>query len=496
MGNKASKVFTGNGTWTAPAGCRKVTIELKSEDPLLKQNYDTSKFAIDPYGNAYAWGTNTAGALGIGSSTAPTSPTLVLGGLSFTKILSDGNFSVGLANTGKLYAWGRNTNGQMGDGTVVAKSSPIAVLGGLTFQDFFIGMNNSAIVFGLTNQGKLYGWGANSAKGVLGTGDITPRSSPVAVLGGLEFYTVLVDPAGAYVHALSKTGAVYSWGQNTNFQLGVGDAVSRSSPVAVLGSHTFCKLLFASSILGMKESGDLYSWGQGVSAMGVGDINPRSSPVAVLGGLTFDTKKFTNMVGNSHVVALNKSGTAYAWGSNSKGELGVGDTVARSSPVAVVGGLTFHRVFFGTANRSNSFGLTEDGTLYAWGENTAGVLGVGDTVARSSPVAVLGGLKFTTSIYPTGNEVFAYATDGTLYGWGANANRELGIAGDTTDRSSPVALTSSGILFNHHPQRITQTIDVVPGQSYTIKMNQYSVTFGPFALARGFFSTAIINFDQ
>ena len=94
--------------------------------------------------------------------------------------------------------------------------------------------------------------------------------------------------------------------------------------------------------------------------------------------------------GNSNFIGLTEDGTPYAWGGGTSGMLGNGATTSRSSPVVVLGGLKFKSVFYGN---SNFIGLTEDGTPYAWGSNTNGQLGTGDINHRSSPVAVLGGLK-------------------------------------------------------------------------------------------------------
>jgi alpha-tubulin suppressor-like RCC1 family protein len=77
------------------------------------------------------------------------------------------------------------------------------------------------------------------------------------------------------------------------------------------------------------------------------------------------------------------------WGNNSSGELGLGDTISRSSPVQV-GSLTNWKQVGLPNGSSHTACVKTDGTLWVWGVNTAfrGELGLGDTISRSSPVQV------------------------------------------------------------------------------------------------------------
>ena len=92
------------------------------------------------------------------------------------------------------------------------------------------------------------------------------------------------------------------------------------------------------------------------------------------------------------------NGDLYAWGRNSAGgSLGLGDAANRSSPVQVGSLTTWTVVMKGGASSSHSHALKSDGTLWSWGYNTNGRLGLGDVVDRSSPVQV-GSLTTWTSI--------------------------------------------------------------------------------------------------
>ncbi len=196
-------------------------------------------FGIDDSGDLYSWGHNNKGQLGQGGLLNKSSPVIVLGGLKWVKISSDAAATgvIGITTAGDAYAWGSNARGALGVGDVVARSSPVLVLGGLKWRDISI-MNDSAV--GVTTSGDLYAWGFNSY-GQLGLGDVTPRSSPVLVLGGLKWRRAIVcyGNSDAYMMGITTTALLYAWGFNLSGQLGVGDVVPRSSPVLVLGGLNY-----------------------------------------------------------------------------------------------------------------------------------------------------------------------------------------------------------------------------------------------------------------
>ena len=82
--------------------------------------------------------------------------------------------------------------------------------------------------------------------------------------------------------------------------------------------------------------------------------------------------------------AVRKDGSLWAWGDNSCGELGVGDRNARLSPVKVMDDVSTI-----DGNYGSTFAVRKDGSLWAWGDNSYGQLGVGDTNSRPSPVKVM-----------------------------------------------------------------------------------------------------------
>jgi alpha-tubulin suppressor-like RCC1 family protein len=127
----------------------------------------------------------------------------------------------------------------------------------------------------------------------------------------------------------------------------------------------------------------------------------------------------------------------YVLGSNSGGVLGLNDTVPRSSPHQLPG--TQWETFYSSWNVSRA--TKTDGTLWTWGSNTYGRLGQNDTVPRSSPHQLPGTQWSSDMSYSFGNDTSSSLTktDGTLWSWGYNNSGQLG-QNDIVPRSSPVQL--------------------------------------------------------
>jgi alpha-tubulin suppressor-like RCC1 family protein len=354
-------------------------------------------------------------------------------GLTLAAVTTGAFHSCGVTTSGVAYCWGANFSGQLGDGTTTRRLSPALVSGGPIFAEVDAGGVNTC---GLTTNGVAYCWG-NNGYGQVGDGTMdTNRTTPVPVLGGHTFAAV----SGGEDHtcALTTSGVAYCWGSNFTGMLGDGTTTDRTTPVLVSGGLTFAAVSAgAFHTCGVTTSGVAYCWGSNSSGqLGDGTTTfSRTTPVLVLGGLTFAAVS----AGEFHSCGVTTSGAAYCWGSNFHGRLGDGTTTSRLSPVPVSGGLTFAALSAG----NHSCGVTTSGVAYCWGNNDRGQLGDGSTTNRTSPALVSGGLSFAAVSVggesPTAlmRHSCGVTTNDAAYCWGGNFDGQLG-DGTQINRLVPV----------------------------------------------------------
>lgn len=330
-----------------------------------------------------------------------------------------------------LFGWGRN-NAQfpaLGLNNTTNYSSPKQTGSGT--RDWLHVSAGTGFTIAVKENNTLWAWGYNvlGALGTSGAGSYV--SSPVQV-GALTNW-LTVSSGYSYNLAIKTDGTLWSWGYNAEGQVGDGTQTYRNSPVQV-GSETIWAYVGCGnkSSFGIKTDGTLWSWGQNVAGqLGLGNTTNRSSPVQV-GALT---NWLAVAGGYYHAVAVKTNGTIWSWGYNASGELGQGNTTNISSPVQI-GALTTWSKVRGLIYACHA--IKTDGTLWSWGQNASGELGLGDTTNRSSPNQVGSGTNWFKLALNGGKSVsgFAITTSGTLWSWGGNPYGQLGI-GSTTYKSTP-----------------------------------------------------------
>lgn len=358
-------------------------------------------------------------------------------------------------NTGLGFITGAFVN--LAQGQAVALT-----FGGVTYNfvaNYYGGTGNDLVLQWAGTQATGWGW---NGFGQLGDGSTTDRLIPVAAdsTGVLAGKTVVaLAPGDLHTLALCSDGTVAAWGRNNSGQLGDNSTTNRLAPVAVTASGALSgKTPIAiatggSHSLALCSDGTVVGWGRNdVGQLGDNTGTNRSTPVLVANSGVLAGKTVVAIAtGFDHSLALCSDGTLAAWGWNGSGQLGDGTTTFKLAPVAVdmSGALSGKTVVAIAAAAGRSFALCSDGTLVGWGENNYGQLGDGTTTDRSTPVVVAtGGAlagKTIVSVAAGAFHSLALGSDGTLAAWGWNALGQLG-DGTTTDRPTPVAVTTSGVL--------------------------------------------------
>ena len=331
-----------------------------------------------------------------------------------------------------LWTWGSNTAGQLGDGTIVSRLTP-GLTSGTGDNWSRTSSSNSEHTMALKTDGTVWTWGCNG-DGRLGDNSTTTRSSPVTTAGG---GTTWCQISAGYRHsaAVKTDGTLWTWGRNTVGQLGDGTTVIKSSPVTTAGDDATWRQVSGGRYhtAAVKTDGTLWTWGfNSTGQLGDNSTVARSSPVTTAGG---GTTWCQVSGGRYHTAGVKTDGTLWTWGFNSTGQLGTGTTVNRSSPGTTAGGgTTWCQVSGGNLHMA---AIKTDGTLWTWGAGTNGRLGNGDISNRSSPVTTIGGGTTWCQVSAGAASTAAVKTDGTLWTWGSNASGALGI-GSTTSSNSPV----------------------------------------------------------
>ena len=341
-----------------------------------------------PY-KIFSLGRNNVGQLGHSNTTDYSSPTQISSGENWVKLggtgMTDGQaISTGVKSDGTLWTWGQNNNGALGHNNHTDFSSPRQVG---TDTDWSFSEVGCAAV---KTDGTLWMWGQNNY-GQLGQNNTTRYSSPVQIPGT----TWSTDPksltiGGAFAAAIKTDGTLWAWGYNNTGRLGLnqGPGNNFSSPTQV-GTDTTWDSIDAGSAtcFATKTDGTLWSWGSGSGDgdLGHNDKSNYSSPKQIPGTTWANGYQKVSAHGQGGA-AIRTDGTLWTWGNNGNGELGLNNKTEYSSPKQVPG--TTWRTVQGAQDAM--FATKTDGTLWAWGDNTYGSLGQNDRTNESSPKQIPG----------------------------------------------------------------------------------------------------------
>ncbi len=396
----------------------------------------------------WAWGSNQFGQLGNGTTADSNVPVQVATIANAISIGAGDNHSLVCLSNGSAWAWGLNDNGQLGDNSTSTRLLPVQVSGLFNVKSVACGAVHSAA---RKSDGTVWTWGYNGY-GQLGNGNTTQNQIPV-LMGGANFKNNTAIACGGYhTVAYQKDKSLWACGYNVDGEVGNGPHTNWpfyevKTPLQVLGC---CEpLLVTASKYNcyiLRGDGSVWSWGNnGWTSLGDGSDNRRDSPVRVLNIKDIvDISSFgnTDEDGGWHALALMANGTVWAWGRNNEGQLGDGSTTNSSVPIQS-GGLPGNIVQV-SAGSWHSLALDSNGTVWGWGYNANGQLGDGTTLNRPLAVPVGFGVAGFTDIVAVsagGRHSLFLKRDGTVWGCGNNAEGQLG-DGTNTGKLTPVPMGS------------------------------------------------------
>ncbi|MEP7706812.1 hypothetical protein ABKW31_22680, partial [Paraglaciecola sp. 25GB23A] len=391
--------------------------------------------AIKLDGTLWAWGSNNYGELGVDSTVSATAPVKIGIDTNWRFVNAGGYRTLAIKSDNTLWAWGDNRYGQLGDGSKTNRNTPTQVSTESDWQTAVAGTSHSLAI---KTDGTLWAWGLNHY-GQLGEGSTINRMAPVQI--GNETNWQSVEVGGSYSLAIKTDGSLWGWGFNGNGQLGDGTNTSKNTPVQI-GSENDWLLAGAGgdSSFAIKTNGTLWAWGDnGYGQLGDGTTISKNTPTQVAS----DSNWQSVAVGFVHTLALKTDGTLWAWGSNYYGELGDGSSTNRTTPVQIGIDTSWRSITVGGdgASGGHSLGTKTDDGLWAWGSNSFGKLGFEGTTKVTFPVQDTPVVKQNFQSIASGHlHSIALDENSVLWSWGMNRLGQLGNgeSGFYLTESSPI----------------------------------------------------------
>ena len=320
--------------------------------------------ALRSDGSVWTWGTNIYGEMGVSNLTSSTFPVRIPGVSGVVGISAGPQHSLAVITNGTVWAWGSNIGGQLGNGSNYAASVVPVKVSRITNAVAVAGGGNHSLA--LLANGQVMAWGTNSSA-QLGNGTGNSTNLPVFVS---NLTNVVKVAAGLfYSAALDATGVVWCWGDGTYGEIGNAQNTYSLTPVAVLSNVVDIAAGGAHNIA-LKSDGTVWAWGyNGDGELGLGNTSSVNVPTQV-----------TNLVGVQCIgaglymsSATLTNGQNLIWGFQN-GSVMLPTQIAMSPPfVKFALGVTINWENF-------SFGLGNDGSVWAWGVNTYGQFGNGNLV--------------------------------------------------------------------------------------------------------------------
>jgi alpha-tubulin suppressor-like RCC1 family protein len=436
---------------------------------------DYHTLAIKTNGTLWAFGRNANGQLGIGYTLNRMIPTQVGTDINWMTVNAGGNHTLALKTDGSVWAWGNNNYGQLGIGDLTSRFIPVQMGTENNWDKISCG---NYYTLARRISGSIWSFGQNNF-GQLGLDDLSNRFIPVQIATTTNWATIATG--GCHSFGIAKKGTLWSWGLNNYGQLGVGDSVNRVIPtqvnsinkpnppsnliVTLISSSPFRFYLFSQVDLkwidnSNNESGFKIERKDDVNEVWItiGIVAPNSTYYSDTTGISTCTSyvyrvKAYNYFGDSaysnekevvsakhHSFMVKTNGTLWSWGGNDEGQLGLGNSGAdteRTTPTQIVNESDWSSIVCGDYHTT---GIKTDGSIWAWGKNDVGQLGLGDSgvfAKRLVPTRIGSTINWLSAMSSHGDHTIILKSNQTLWSWGKNTSGQLGL-GDIENRNTPM----------------------------------------------------------
>ena len=385
--------------------------------------------AVTCDGGVYAWGSNGDCACGVPSDdpqdhTPPNTvevpvlqERLPLGAV---EVVGGGRHTLSLMSDGTVFGWGAGEDGQLGDHSPSYNVCTPRQVHGPDDVGYLTGITKLAAgdlhSLAVKDDGSLWAWG-EGGHGQLGIHSDNDHTIPYQVHGpgNVGYLTGVVDVAAGANHslALKSDGTVWAWGYGGHGQLGIHTKDDHTVPYQVHGPGDVGYLTGVIKIaaganfsLALKNDGTLWAWGEGgFGQLGIHSNNDHTVPYQVHGldNVGYLTDVVDVAAGQHHTLALKSDGTVYAWGGNFYGQLGINSNEDQTFPHQVHGSDYLTGIIEVAAGDYFSLALRDDGTVWAWGRGHDGQLGLHSNNDHTIPYQVHGpdNVGYLTEIGPT-----------------------------------------------------------------------------------------------
>ena len=326
--------------------------------------------AVQTNRTLWCWGDNEEGELGIRSHASHDAPVRVGLRAGWVQVAAGSYHACAVRNDGTLWCWGDNHLGELGDGTTTASTVPVQVG---TATDWASVTGSDSTECALRTDGTLWCWGYDDFGQVgNGTGGLTTDIvvSPVQI-GAADWTSV---SAGVFTCGVQAGGSAWCWGSPV---YGYGYA-----PAPLPGGGAWASVsVGGDSACGIQTDQTVWCWGDDNGGqLGGGKSGPPASvPVQAAAGDSW--RQVT--AGGGHVCALH-GGSSWCWGNNAEGQAGNGTTATFTVPVKTGVPPSYNWAQVSAGGVADTCGIQRGGSLWCWGLNYGGQLGIGSTAGQET----------------------------------------------------------------------------------------------------------------